>query len=144
MPASPVTKMACRWPRRALARQTSSAARAVFRPTIPFEPELGEGAALSSLTGAINWYPRLEKVSIYDGFSGSSPRAFRIHIRLGPEGLKDLILRDETFRVFHEITEYVKSPGSEADALFRAPKTVVHSVEPEWLENLHCRTRAFR
>src|SRR6266852_750079 len=36
---------------------------------------------------------------------------FRIHIRLGPEGLKDLILRDETFRVFHEITEYVKSPG---------------------------------
>src|SRR5260370_931254 len=69
---------------------------------------------------------------------------FRIHIRLGPEGLKNLILRDETFRVFHEITEYVKSPGSEADALFRTPKTVVHGVEPEWLENLHCRTIAFR
>jgi hypothetical protein len=63
---------------------------------------------------------------------------FRIHIRLGPEGLKDLILRDETFRVFHEITEYVKSPGSEADAFFRAPKAMVHGVEPEWLEYLHC------
>src|SRR6266852_8905213 len=165
MPASPVTKMACRWPRRALARQTSSSARAVLRPTTLFVSEPGKGAALSSLTGAINWYPRLGKVSIYAGFSGSSPRAlriprmycfmtsgltyladsanvllydFRINVRLGPEGLKNLILRDETFRVFHEITEYVKSLGSEAEALFRAPQAVVHGVEREWLEYLHC------
>src|SRR5260370_14602412 len=68
---------------------------------------------------------------------------FRIHIRLGPEGLKNLILRDETFRVFHEITEYVKSPGSEADAFFRAPKALVHSDEPEWLESIHCPHIAF-
>src|SRR5229473_7800064 len=34
-------------------------------------PSSGGGVALSSLTGAINWYPRLEKVSIYVGFSGS-------------------------------------------------------------------------
>jgi len=33
--------------------------------------------------------------------------------------LKNLILRDETFRVFHEITEYVKSL-ERADAFFRA------------------------
>src|SRR5260370_233166 len=78
MPASPVTKMACRWPRRALARQTSSSARAVLRPTTLFVSEPGKGAALSSLTGAMNWYPRLGKVSIYAGFSGSSPRALRI------------------------------------------------------------------
>jgi hypothetical protein len=69
---------------------------------------------------------------------------FRINVRLGPEGLKNLILRDETFRVFHEITEYVKSPGSEADAFFRAPQAVVHGVESEWPEYLHCRTIAFR
>jgi len=41
----------------------------------------------------------------------------RIHI-FRPEGLKNLILRDETFRVFRD-NEYVTSPGSEADALFR-------------------------
>jgi len=69
---------------------------------------------------------------------------FRINVRLGPEGLKNLILRDETFRAFHEITEDVKSPGSEADAFFRAPQAVVHGVESEWLEYLHCRTIAFR
>src|SRR6266481_7909929 len=69
---------------------------------------------------------------------------FRINVRLGPDGLKNLILRDETFRVFHEITEYVKSLGSERYAFFRAPKAVVHGVEPEWLESLHCRTIAFR
>jgi len=113
--------MALSWPRRALARQTSSSARAVFRPTIPFEPELGKRPALSSLTGAINWYPRLEKVSIYDGFSGivakslADPRMYCFMTSgftyvSGPEGLKDLILRDETFRVFHEITEYVQKP----------------------------------
>src|SRR5260370_32289294 len=117
--------MACRWPRRALARQTSSSARAVLRPTILFVSEPGKGAALSSLTGANKLVSPSGKglnicrlfgivaksladsanVLLYD---------FRINVRLGPEGLKDLILRDETFRVFHEITEYVKSPGSEA------------------------------
>jgi hypothetical protein len=55
-----------------------------------------------------------------------------------------MFLRDEALCVFHEIAEYVKSLGSERYALFRTPKTVVHSVEPEWLENLHCRTIAFR
>src|SRR5258706_6562670 len=34
---------------------------------------------------------------------------FRINVRLGPEGFKNLILRDERFRAFHEITEYVQS-----------------------------------
>jgi len=28
---------------------------------------------------------------------------FRIHVSLGPDGLKNLVLRDETFCVFHEI-----------------------------------------
>ena len=69
---------------------------------------------------------------------------FWIHVSLGPDGLKNLVLRDETFRVFHEITEYVKSLGSERYALFRTPKAVVHGVEPEWLKDLHCRTIAFR
>jgi hypothetical protein len=69
---------------------------------------------------------------------------FRIHVSLRPDGLKNLVLRDETFGVFHEITKYVKSLGSERYALFRTPKAVVHGVEPEWLESLHCRTIAFR
>ena len=69
---------------------------------------------------------------------------FWIHVGLGPEGLKNLVLRDETFCVLHEITEYVKRLGSERYALFRTPKAVVYGVEPEWLENLHCRTIAFR
>src|SRR5258707_14706672 len=40
---------------------------------------------------------------------------FRINIRLGTQGLKNLILLDETFRVFHEIKENDKNPGNEAD-----------------------------
>ena len=69
---------------------------------------------------------------------------FWIHVSLGPHGLKNLVLRDETFCVFHKITEYVKSLGSERYALFRTPKAVVHGVEPEWLKDLRCRTIAFR
>jgi len=46
--------------------------------------------------------------------------------------------------MFHEITEYVKSLGSERYALILTPKTMVHGVEPEWLENPHRRTIAFR
>src|SRR5260370_9366532 len=37
--------------------------------------------------------------------------AFRINVRLGPEGLKNLILRDEAFRTFNEIPATAKSPG---------------------------------
>jgi len=87
-------------------------------------------------------------------FRDPSPRAlrisanvllydFRIHIRLGPEGLKDLILRDETSRV-HEITEYVKSPGSEAERALPRAKDSGSQCRAGMLENLHCRPEPFR
>src|SRR5262249_60270507 len=68
---------------------------------------------------------------------------FWIHVSLGPDGLKNLVLRDETFCVFHEIAEYVKSLGSERYTLLRTPKTVVHGIEPEWRGNLHFKFLAF-
>jgi len=50
MPASPVTKRGCAGPPR-LARDRSQVSKGGLPETIPFEPELGEEAALSSLTG---------------------------------------------------------------------------------------------
>jgi hypothetical protein len=46
--------------------------------------------------------------------------------------------------VFDQITEYVKSLRSKRYALFRTPKALVQGIEPEWLEDFHCRTVAFR
>jgi len=78
-------------------------------------------AALSSLTGAMNWYP-VWKSSIFVGFSGIVAKrlADSSNVLRYDVGFTDVLGRrpqeshrcvNETFRVFHEITEYVKSPG---------------------------------
>jgi len=96
-------------------------------PTISLGAEAWEEAAFSSLTGAIRVIPswkRSQYMRLFFGIVANSLAEFRecivrvMHFRTFTYSRasrpQDLILRDETFRGFTEINEYVKSPGSEA------------------------------
>jgi len=99
-------------------------------------PPSGKGLNICWLFGVVaKSFANSANILLYD---------FWIHVGLGPDGFKNLVLCDETFCVFYEITEYVKSLGSERYTFFRTPKAVVHGVEPERMESPHCRTIAFR
>jgi len=82
-------------------------------------------------------------------FPGSSPGAFAdflecnsfmisgFTIRLGPEGLKNLSLADETSAVFDEITEYVKALERGGPRLPRRQGSGF-TVSTGMAESLHC------
>jgi len=63
---------------------------------------------------------------------------FRIHIRLSGQKGARISSCVTNAPVFHEITEDVKALVRGGTLLVPRSKDMGHSVDPEWLENLHC------
>jgi hypothetical protein len=67
---------------------------------------------------------------------------FRLDIRLGPHGLQQLLLGDQSAGVRHQIGQYGKRLGRQEHALVVgrlpvAPETLVDGIEPKGWELLH-------
>src|SRR6266699_1610253 len=120
MPASPVTKMTCRWPRSALLSERCSGI-VEYRSHSLVSP-LWEG-----------FDEHMFVVLVAKNFANPQDvflDELWVDISFRPKRFQDFTLSDQPPVVLYQVAQHIKSLGSERDTLLSAPKALVRRVQP--------------
>jgi hypothetical protein len=67
---------------------------------------------------------------------------FLVYVCLGPQRIKDFLLRHKSTGVLDQVTQHVERLRRDRDTMVAAPKALIECVEPKRVKQLHAQSLA--